>query len=689
MRHGRSYLEEEQLGKAFDARLLRRLSRYLRPYIWLFVLAFLLSGGITVIEIALPYITKTAIDSVLTPPWVEITAEKPPIPGAIPLQEGHYLVRYSLLPRTLRETLELKGELGERYLLVRESDPGSALAAKYPQLFRPIPGGYAVSARSLRELPREELVLLRGKSVRTLVILALVFLGFLLVRFFLSYGQVYTLQYAGQRIMADMRREIFFHILRLPMSFLDKQPVGRLVTRATNDVAAINEMFTQGLVNLVQDIFMMVGVMVIMFRLEARLALLVLAFGPVLFGLAAWFRAKARSAYREARRRLARLNAYLQEALSGIQIIQLFLQEIRSFRRFAEINRDYYRAQMRSLLVYSIFGPAISAMQHIAIALLIWYGGRGVLSGTLTLGALVAFTSYVRMFFQPLSDLSERYNIFQAAMAAAERILGLLDRPREETGTKVLAALRGEIEFRDVWFAYNDEEWVLKGISFRVRPGERIAIVGPTGSGKTTIVNLLLGLYRPQRGKILVDGVELGELDLEAFRKRVAIVPQDVFLFAGDILENIRLWDERVPPERVELAARRVGLDELLSRLPQGFSTDVRERGARLSLGERQLISLARAVVADPRILILDEATSSIDSHTEALVQRSLHELMQGRTTIAIAHRLSTIRDMDRVLVLHEGELVEEGTVEELLSRKGLFRALWELQFKGASSAAD
>ncbi len=689
MRHGRSYLEEEQLGKAFDARLLRRLSRYLRPYIWLFVLAFLLSGGITVIEIALPYITKTAIDSVLTPPWVEITAEKPPIPGAIPLEEGHYLVRYSLLPRTLREALELKGELGERYLLVRESDPGSALAAKYPQLFRPIPGGYAVSARSLRELPREELALLRGKSVRALVILALVFLGFLLVRFFLSYGQVYTLQYAGQRIMADMRREIFFHILRLPMSFLDRQPVGRLVTRATNDVAAINEMFTQGLVNLVQDIFMMVGVMVIMFRLEARLALLVLAFGPVLFGLAAWFRAKARSAYREARRRLARLNAYLQEALSGIQIIQLFLQEIRSFRRFAEINRDYYRAQMRSLLVYSIFGPAISAMQHIAIALLIWYGGRGVLSGTLTLGALVAFTSYVRMFFQPLSDLSERYNIFQAAMAAAERILGLLDRPREETGTKVLAALRGEIEFRDVWFAYNDEEWVLKGISFRVRPGERIAIVGPTGSGKTTIVNLLLGLYRPQRGKILVDGVELGELDLEAFRKRVAIVPQDVFLFAGDILENIRLWDERVPPERVELAARRVGLDELLSRLPQGFSTDVRERGARLSLGERQLISLARAVVADPRILILDEATSSIDSHTEALVQRSLHELMQGRTTIAIAHRLSTIRDMDRVLVLHEGELVEEGTVEELLSRKGLFRALWELQFKGASSAAD
>jgi ABC-type multidrug transport system fused ATPase/permease subunit len=689
MRHGSEYLEDEKLGKAFDLRLLRRLSRYLRPYLPLFVAAFFLSGGITVIEIALPYLTKTAIDSVLTLPWIEVAAEDRPAPGAIPLGDGEYLVQFGGLSRGMREELELKRAFGERYLVVPEGSREAALAAKYPDLFREIPGGFAISASSLQKIPRDEVALLRGRAFTTLGLLALVFVGFLLLRFVLSYGQVFTLQYAGQRIMADMRREIFGHVLRLPMSFLDKQPVGRLVTRATNDVAAINEMFTQGLVNLVQDLFMMVGVMVVMFRLEQRLGLLLLAFGPVLFVLALWFRREARAAYREARRRLARLNAYLQEAISGIQIIQLFLQELRSFRRFAEINRDYYRAQMRSLLVYALFGPAISAMQHIAIALLIWYGGRGVLAGSLTLGALVAFTSYVRMFFQPLSDLSERYNIFQAAMAAAERILGLLDRPAEATGARVLRELRGEVEFRDVWFAYNDEEWVLKGVSFVVRPGERVAIVGPTGSGKTTVVNLLLGFYRPQRGKILIDGVDLAELDLGEFRKRIAIVPQDVFLFAGDILENIRLWDKRVPAEHVELAAKRVGLEELLARLPHGFSTDVRERGARLSLGERQLISLARAVVADPKILILDEATSSIDSHTEVLVQRSLHELMRGRTTIAIAHRLSTIRDMDRVLVLHEGKLVEEGTVAELLAQEGLFRALWELQFKGAGSPGD
>ncbi len=689
MRHGAEYLEDEKLGKAFDARLLRRLSRYLRPYLWLFVLAFFLSGGITVIEIALPYLTKTAIDSVLTLPWIEVRSGEPPAEGAVPLGDGRYLVRYGALPRTAREELELSGALGERYLFVPEGDRAVAVAERYPDLFLRVPGGYAIPAGSLGEIPRREIPLLRGRAFSMLGTLALVFVGFLLLRFLLSYGQVFTLQYAGQRIMADMRREIFGHVLRLPMSFLDKQPVGRLVTRATNDVAAINEMFTQGLVNLVQDIFMMVGVMVVMFRLEPRLGLIILAFGPGLFVLALWFRREARSAYREARRRLARLNAYLQEAISGIQIIQLFLQELRSFKRFAGINRDYYRAQMRSLLVYSLFGPAISAMQHIAIALLIWYGGRGVLTGSLTLGALVAFTSYVRMFFQPLSDLSERYNIFQAAMAAAERILGLLDQPREATGTRVLRDIRGEIEFRDVWFAYNDEEWVLRGVSFRVRPGERVAIVGPTGSGKTTIVNLLLGFYRPQRGKILIDGVDLAELDLHELRKHIAIVPQDVFLFAGDILENIRLWDKRVPAEHVERAAVRVGLAELLARLPRGFSTDVRERGARLSLGERQLISLARAVVAEPAILILDEATSSIDSHTEVLVQRSLHELMRGRTAIAIAHRLSTIRDMDRVLVLHEGKLVEEGTVAELLSRGGLFRALWELQFKGAGSPGD
>ncbi len=670
-----------ELGKVLDLGLLRRLFAYMRPYMGLFLLALFLGGGMTVVELALPFVTKTAIDSALSLPWIEVFSPKPPAPGAIRLGPGHYLVRVASLPPGALEELKGKGMVGERCLFFLTGSPEARLLEGHPEF--EVPGGYLVRGRDLPSLGPRLTSALRGRSIRVLALLGLVFLGLLLLRFGFGYGQTYTLQYLGQRVMADMRREIFGHIVRLPMSFLDRQPVGRLVTRATNDVAAINEMYTQALVSLIQDLFMMLGVVVIMFRLEPRLGGLLLGFGPPLFLLALWFRKEARAAYREVRRRLARLNAYLQEAISGVEIIQLFRQEARSLRRFQEINAAYWRAQMRSVTVYGVFGPAISVMRHLAIGLLIWYGGRGVLSGSLTLGALVAFTSYVRMLFQPLSDLAERYNILQSAMAAAERIFKLLEETQERRSGKK-PARAGAIEFRNVWFAYNDGEWVLKGVSFRIAPGEKVAIVGPTGSGKTTIVSLLLGFYWPQRGRILIDGVDLRELDLEAFRKRVAIVPQDVFLFSGDILENIRLWDRQVPEEVVRRAVREAGLERFIARLPKGYATDVKERGARLSLGERQLISIARAIAADPEILILDEATSSIDSHTEALLQRSLEELMRGRTTIAIAHRLSTIRDMDRVLVLHEGELVEEGTVEELLSRKGLFRALWELQFRGA-----
>ncbi len=672
-----------ELGKVLDLRLLRRLFAYMRPYMGLFLLALFLGGGMTVVELALPFVTKTAIDSALSLPWIEVFSPKPPAPGAIRLGPRHYLVQVASLPPGALEELKGKGIVGERCLFLPAGSPEAQLLRGRPGF--EVPGGYLIRARDLPSLGPRLTSALRGRSIRVLGLLGLVFLGLLLLRFGFGYGQTYTLQYLGQRVMADMRREIFGHIVRLPMSFLDRQPVGRLVTRATNDVAAINEMYTQALVSLIQDLFMMLGVVVIMFRLEPRLGGLLLGFGPPLFLLALWFRKEARAAYREVRRRLARLNAYLQEAISGVEIIQLFRQEARSLRRFQEINTAYWQAQMRSVTVYGVFGPAISVMRHLAIGLLIWYGGRGVLSGFLTLGALVAFTSYVRMLFQPLSDLAERYNILQSAMAAAERIFKLLEETQERRSGRKPARV-GAIEFRDVWFAYNDGEWVLKGVSFRIAPGEKVAIVGPTGSGKTTIVSLLLGFYWPQRGRVLIDGVDLRELDLEAFRKRVAIVPQDVFLFSGDILENIRLWDSRVPEEVVRRAVREAGLEGFIARLPEGYATDVKERGARLSLGERQLISIARAIAADPEILILDEATSSIDSHTEVLLQRSLEELMRGRTTIAIAHRLSTIRRMDRILVIHRGELVEEGTLEELLSRRGIFHALWKLQFKGAAS---
>ncbi len=682
--HSHAHWEEEQLGKAFDLRLLRRLLRYARPYWQLFALALVLSGGISVIELAIPYITKLAVDEVLVLPWIEVRADLSPVPDAIPVGDGRYIVREKNLPPGLREELEGKGALGSRWLAVALDAPEAGVAHRYPALFLATPAGYAISEERLRELPREEVWALQAPRYRMLSVLALAFIGFLLLRFGLTYGQVYTLQYAGQRIMFDMRRQIFGHLLRLPMSVLDREPVGRLVTRATNDVAAINEMYTRALVSLIQDFFMMLGVLAVMLRLNLRLTLYLLAFAPVIALLAFWFRAKARAAYREARKVLAQLNAYLAESLAGITVIQLFRQELRSFRRFEVINRDFFRAQMRTIMAFGLFQPAIAMMQNIALAFLIWYGGRGVLSGVFTLGGLIAFTSYIRTLFQPLVRFSEEYNVLQAAMAAAERIFMFLDLPRELSGKKPVPELRGEIEFRDVWFAYNDEDWVLKGVSFRVRPGETIAIVGPTGSGKTTIISLILGFYRPQKGQILIDGVPLEELDLAEYRRHVALVPQDVFLFSGDVWDNIRMWNGGLGREEAERAAKLVGIHDYVLRLPEGYATDVKERGMRISVGERQLLSLARAAAAEPKLVILDEATANVDSHTEALVQQALEKVMAGRTTIAIAHRLSTIRNADRVLVIHEGKLVEEGTLDELLAKKGLFWALWQLQFAGA-----
>ncbi len=681
--------DDEQLGKALDFRLLRRMVRFARPYRLLFVLALLLAGGITVIELAMPYLVKTAVDSVLVLPWVEVRADAPPVEGAVPYDPGTFLVREEAVPESVRQALEEEGRVLRRFLVVPSDGAARELVAQYPSVFRLTGAGYAAAEEALRGIPSGDLLRLRLSAVQMLGLLSIAYVGFLLVRFLLTYGQVYTLQYAGQRILYDMRRAVFGHLLRLPMSYLDRQPVGRLVTRATNDVAAINEMFTQVLVRLLQDLLMVAGVLGIMFHLNPRLTLLLLGFTPFILGLAFWFRKRAREAYTAARRVLARINAYIAESLSGMGIIQLFRQEKRSMNAFADINHTFFHAQMRSITVYGVFGPVISVMQNVALALLIWYGGRGVLSGVFTLGALVAFTSYIRMLFQPMVNLSEQYNILQAAMVAAERIFGILDEPPEPSGVRALPSLRGEVEFENVWFAYNDEEWVLKDVSFRVAPGERVAIVGPTGSGKTTIVGLTLGFYRPQKGVVLVDGVNLAELDLRDYRRKLALVPQEVFLFSGDVADNIRMWDGVVPSGAAEEAAKAVGVHEHLVRLPEGYGTQVKERGVRLSVGERQLLSLARAVAADPKFIVLDEATANIDSQTEAQVQEALERVLAGRTSIAIAHRLSTIRNADRVLVIHEGRLVEQGTLAELLARKGLFWALWQLQFAGDAAEQE
>jgi ATP-binding cassette subfamily B protein len=591
----KGYFEEERLGKAYDARLIRRLLKYLRPYRGLFLTTVTLGFVLMGLELALPYITKVVIDRYMEP---------------------------------------------------------------------------AIGAQLAREV-----------AVHGIDLLAMGLFGLLAARLVLSFVQVYLLQYTGQRVMFDLRDGIFKHILRLPARFFDRNPVGRLVTRATNDVAAINEMYTSVLVNLFRDGFLLLGTLFIMLHLNLRLTLFILLFAPAVALTALVFRAKARAAYRVVRRRIAQLNAFLQEAISGMWIIQLFTAERRSLERLAEVNRAKFDADLRQLTIYAVFRPLISLMQSLALALLIWYGGGGVVRGSFTLGSLVAFISYVRMLFRPLIDLSEKYNIMQGAMAAAERIFILLDEPEEERGQRKLPeGGRGEVEFRNVWFAYDDEEWVLRGISFVVHPGERVALVGPTGSGKTTIINLLLRLYEPQRGRILLDGTDIREFDPAELRAKMAVVLQDVFLFSGDVLENIRLWSEGLPAERAIQAAKLVQAHQFISELPEGYETELGERGQSLSVGQRQLLAFARAVAADPKILILDEATANIDSQTEQLIQEALKRMMAGRTAIAVAHRLSTIKDADKILVLSHGRIVEEGNHEELLRQRGLYYALYSLQ---------
>ena len=682
---------DEVLGKAFDLRLMRRLLRFLLPYRSLFLVCIVLTFFVAGVQLVLPYLTKTAIDGFLTLPQAVVTLSEAPASGSpIALGEDRYLINVQDIDPEIRREWEATGALSvTRYLYVSDDSEEVQIVFRNPDAFTPVPGGFIADEAALRALPPGDVIALRGRAIVGVMRLAAVFAVALLARFLFGVLQVYLLQLTGQRVMYDMRRQIFGHVLRLPVRYFDRTPVGRLVTRVTNDVAAINEMVTSMLVNLFRDAFLLIGVMAIMFQLEWRLALAVLALFPFIVVAALQFRNRVRAAYREVRRRIAQLNAYLQESISGMRIIQIFVQERKANERFGGINTKKYNADVRQLLTFAVFRPLMSFLSWFAVAVVVWYGGVNVLRAGLSLGALVAFIQYVRMLFEPILHLSEGYNVLQAAMASSERIFLLLDETEEDRGGgRILDGVRGEIEFRDVWFAYNEEEWVLKGVSFKVAPGERVAIVGPTGSGKTTIIRLLLRLYPIQKGQILLDGVPIDALELETLRSAMAVVLQDVFLFAGDILDNIRLHDADITEEDAIEAGRYVNAD-FVEALPAGYRTEVKERGVTLSVGERQLLSFARAVAFKPRVLVLDEATASIDSHTEDLIQRSLHKIMEGRTSIVIAHRLSTIREADRIIVLHNGKLVEQGTHQALVTLNGLYAALHELQFAATGSSSE
>ncbi|MBA3785575.1 MAG: ABC transporter ATP-binding protein, partial [Acidobacteria bacterium] len=528
------------------------------------------------------------------------------------------------------------------------------------------------------------------KNVDGLWLFAFAFFGLFLFRFIFSYIQEILLNNVGQKVMFDIRTQIYTKLQRQEVAYYDKYPVGRIITRITSDVDALNELFTSGVIDVLGDLVIIFAIVGMMFYLDWKLALISLITIPLLFAATNWFRKQARSGFDKVRTRNAKLNAFLQEYISGAQTVQLFNAERKAQNRFAEINDDYRNANIETIYYYAIFYPLVDFIGAIGIALVLWFGGYEILTGmsaggqALTIGIVIAFIQYSQQLFQPIRDLSDKFNVLQAAIVASHRIFILLDLPitietpeqPKKTGKAV-----GRIEFRNVWFAYKENEWVLKDISFTINPGESIALVGHTGSGKTTVTNLLMRFYDVQKGKILLDGVDVREWNLQDLRENFAVVLQDVFLFSGSIEENIRLGNAKIDEEKIRWAAREVRADEFVNKLDDGFQSLVKERGAGLSVGQKQLISFARALAFDPKILILDEATSSIDTETEQLIQQAVERVMQARTSLVVAHRLSTIQKCDRILVFHHGELREAGTHNELLGIRGLYWRLYQLQY--------
>lgn len=524
-----------------------------------------------------------------------------------------------------------------------------------------------------------------GKDIPGLQVIVLILFGTLILQGIIQYGMAYLTSWIGQKIIFDLRKKIYEHTLNLNLKFFDKNPIGRLVTRVTNDVEVLYEVFSSGLVTAFGDILTIIWILYFMFTLDVKLSLVTLSVLPLLIYATSVFRKKVRDSYRKIRILIAQLNSYIQEHITGISIVQLFTKEKRTIDEFEKINREHTEENKRSILYYALFFPVIELLGATAVGLIIWYGGGEVLQNTITVGVIISFVQYTEMFFRPIRDLSEKYNILQTAMASSERIFNLLDTKNpvlDPANPKKLDDIKGTIEFKNVWFAYNNDDFVLKNVSFRISAGEKVAIVGATGAGKSTIINLINRFYDVSKGEIFIDGINIKDISQKELRSHIGMVLQDVFLFSGDIKYNIDLGNDKISEEKIKLSIKNTGLENYINSLPDKLLHKVNERGTTMSSGQRQLISFARALSYDKKILVLDEATSSVDTETEILIQNAIQKLIEGRTSIIIAHRLSTIQSCDNIIVMHKGEIKEMGNHQELLNKKGLYYKLYQLQYK-------